>query len=95
MQPGEGFVQTAEGRVRRITEKGKFGPIDGAQKVPGFTRTLVSVLDLAEKFDRVYFDKGGVYVRTGETVTNIGSVTPSRLYSFDMSALQRHAALVG
>ena len=93
-RPGGGFVATAEGRRRAIVETGSYGPLLNAQKVPGFTRVLVSVLDLAEQFGVVTFDTKGVYVASGAVVTQIGAVTPSRLYSFDLSALRRHVQLV-
>ena len=89
-RPGSGYVATAEGRRRAVVETGSYGPLLNAQKVPGFTRVLVSVLDLAEQFGVVTFDTKGVFVTSGAVVTQIGSVTPSRLYSFDLSALQRH-----
>jgi len=94
-RPGTGFVSTAEGRKRAVVEEGSYGPLSHAQKVPGFTRVLVSVLDLAERFGVVRFDTEGVYVVSGDVRSKIGTVTPSRLYSFDLSALQQHAQRVG
>ena len=93
--PGTGYVSTAEGRKRAVVESGSYGPLQNAQKVPGFTRVLVSVLDLAEQFGGVRFDVDGVYVVSGSVETKIGSVTPARLYSFDLLALQRHVERVG
>ena len=55
----------------------------------------MSVLDLAEQFGVVRFDTEGVYVVSGDVRSKIGTVTPSRLYSFDLSALQQHAQRVG
>jgi hypothetical protein len=93
--PGTGHVSTAEGRKRAVVESGSYGPLRNAQKVPGFTRVLVSVLDLAEQFGGVRFDVDGVYVVSGSVETKIGSVTASRLYSFDLLALQRHVERLG
>ena len=91
-----GTVSVATGKVERIVEEGELGPIKGAQKVNGFHRTLVSVMDLLEQFGWVIFDEHGVSILTPSKsgpnlMTRIGSRTSSRLFDFDMGALSEHA----
>ena len=92
-RPGSGYVRVANGQREAITEIGELGPLTGAQKVGSFTRTLVSVSDLTEQFGVVIFDKNAVHVGSedGALITKIGDLTPQRLYSFDLDALEGHA----
>ena len=98
--PGDGFVTVANGRLEKILESGRLGPLVGAQRVNGFRRTLVSVRDVVDQFGEVAFDADGVRVttpmRSGSALTTrIGSALESRLYSFDVAALQNHADRMG
>ena len=70
------------------------GPLKGAEKVDSFARTLVSVMDVAKQVGAVEFtpkaafvtnETGGVQVRT-----QIAVATKSRLYKFDVEALEDH-----
>ena len=73
------------------------GPLD-AHKINSFTRTLIGVRDLADKFGGVYFDSERVYVVSevdGSIMsTAIGDATAARLYSFDLEALEEHAGAI-
>ena len=95
-RPGVGSVTVANGKRERIAEIGDLGPLKNVRRVMSFTRTLVSVRDLVDQFHRVVFDSRGVAVEseTGDVRTLIGLPMRNRLYSFDGSALARHAALV-
>ena len=66
------------------------------QKVSSFTRALISVTDLVEQFGVVMFDRTGAYLSScrGDKalISKIGSCTGDRLYRFDQSSLERHAA---
>ena len=92
--PGMGSVKVANGRREKIAEKGDLGPISGARKVNSFSRSLVSVVDTAEQVGDVLFTPDGAWVVNivgGETIqTKIATRTPSRLYSFDIVALEAH-----
>ena len=97
--PGEGFVRVATGKRESIAERGDLGPLKGVQKVNGFARTLVSVMDVAEQVGNVLFTPDAAYViesysGAGDTtsMTKIANATPSRLYSFDITALEDHVA---
>ena len=64
-----------------------------------FQRTLFSVKDLVEQFGPVLFNNGGVYLASRGTkdessINKIGSCTPERLYTFDVSALTSHNSSV-
>lgn len=92
--PGSGFVKVATGRRERVSESGDLGPLKGAEKVDSFARTLVSVMDVAEQVGAVEFtpkaafvtnEAGGVQLRT-----QIATATKSRLYKFDVEALEDH-----
>ena len=93
-KPGKGSVKVANGRMERIVEKGDLGPLSGARKVNSFSRTLVSVVDTAEQVGDVLFtpkDAWVVNVVGDKTIkTKIATRTRSRLYSFDIQALERH-----
>ena len=99
VQPGEGYVRVATGRKEAVTESGDLGPIKGAQKVDGFARTLVSVMDVAEQVGNVLFTPNAAFVLEkgfgagdAASMTKIADATYSRLYSFDVVALDEHAA---
>ena len=98
VKPGRGNVSVANGVREAIAEIGDLGPLKGAQKVNSFGRTLVSVFALAKQFGGVFFDDKHVFVTSATTaephVTKIGDVTESRLYSFDLEALEHHARRV-
>ena len=96
VRPGYGSVTVATGRREAIKEMGDLGALKNVRRVSSFTRTLVSVRDLVDQFHRVIFDGDGVLVESadGQIRTRIGLPTPNRLYSFDGSALSRHAAAV-
>ena len=98
VQPGRGNVSVANGVREAIAEIGDLGLLKGAQKVNSFGRTLVSVFALAKQFGGVFFDDKHVFVTSATTaephVTKIGDVTESRLYSFDLEALEHHARRV-
>ena len=98
VQPGQGSVSVANGVREAIAEVGDLGPLKGAQKVNSFSRTLVSVSALAKQFGGVFFDNKHVFVASTATaephVTKIGDMTESRLYSFDLEALEQHARRV-
>ena len=91
-------MSCANGQQEQITEIGSYGPIAGAQKVLSSPRTLVSVADLVEQVGITVFDRKGGFVCSGgsfsegNVVTRIGSLTPQRLYSFDLPSLQRHCS---
>ena len=90
-------VSVANGHVEQVAEEGMMGPIIGAQKVNSFPRSLIAVMDLCEQFGKVVFDKSSAILvtdyRSGYALrTKIGAGTSERLFSFDMSALKRHAA---
>jgi hypothetical protein len=96
---GRGSVRAANGQSSPIVEEGSLGAITGAQKVQGFTRTLVSVMDLVEQFGLVFFDLEGVSILSlgpnangPPLITRIGHRTPTRLFSFDLKALDTHVA---
>ena len=69
-----------------VKEKGLFGPLP-AQKVAGFGRTLVSVVDLVglPGCSSVIFNERGVFLtRPGDPrLVTIGRRTADNLYSFD------------
>ena len=92
--PGEGFVKVATGQPECVSEQGDLGPLRGAQKVDSFSRTLVSVMDVAEQIGSVEFKPDAAFVRSVNggvtTKTKIASATPSRLCHFDMEALERY-----
>jgi hypothetical protein len=94
--PGQGLVKVATGKRERITERGSLGPLKGACKVESFARTLVSVMDVAEQVGDVVFTADAAFVvgdSDGERKrTKIATATPSRLYKFDLAALERHVA---
>ena len=95
MQPGRGHVSVANGVREPIVETGDLGPLCGAQKVNSFNRTLVGVYALAKRFGGVFFDDQGVFVTSSPEakklqMTKIGDATASRLYSFDLTALEQH-----
>ena len=90
-------VWVANGQRERVAEEGSLGPLARVKKVNSFSRTLVSVADLVEQYGGLYFDKLGAHVvsedASGDTiVTTIGTLTKSRLYSFDLASLSRHAS---
>ena len=93
-EPGRGLVKVATGKRERITERGSLGPLKGACKVESFARTLVSVMDVAEQVGNVVFTADAAFVigySNGEKRrTKIATATPSRLYKFDLAALERH-----
>ena len=70
------------------------GPLRGAKKVDSFARTLVSVMDVAEQVGAVEFTPKAAFVsnKVGEEQlrTQIATATKSRLYSFDVGALEDH-----
>ena len=76
-----------------VTEVGKLGPLV-ARKVDSFSRALISVADLVDRFGGVFFDRGKVYVCTpdgvGPIITCIGHRNEVRLYGFDLEALVKH-----
>ena len=92
--PGDGLVKVATGRRERISESGDLGPLKGAMKVDSFARTLVSVMDVAEQVGAVEFTPKAAFVINevgGEKLrTQIAMATKSRLYSFDVEALEKH-----
>ena len=94
-RPGVGNVRVANGVLEQISETGRYGPLENVQKVDSFHRMLVSVAGLTDRYNRVVFDNQGVSVVSdlpgGKTLrTRIGARTPSRLYSYDASALSDH-----
>ena len=78
----------------KIAERGDLGPLSGARKVNSFSRTLVSVVDTAEQVGDVLFTPVAAWVVNivGDVVlkTKIATRTASRLYSFDIVALESH-----
>ena len=86
----------ATGKRERITEQGSLGPLTGACKVGSFARTLVSVMDVAEQVGDVMFTAEGAFVVDDSSevprMTKIAAATPSRLYKFDLAALEQHVA---
>ena len=93
------FAHLSNALRKNITEVGSLGSMRHVQKVPGFTRTLVSVRDLADQFAGVYFDKGHVYLVPECAMTNIpmhriGDATANRLYTFNIKALDRCSGLL-
>ena len=92
--PGTGFVKVATGRRERISESGDLGPLKGAKKVDSFARTLVSVMDVAEQVGTVEFTPKAAFVTNeiggAKVRTQIAAATKSRLYSFDVEALENH-----
>lgn len=97
-KPGVGYVRSATGRREAITERGNLGPLAGAQKVEGFARTLVSVMDVAEQVGDVRFTTDAAFVESnvGDRIvaSKIANATETRLYDFDMDALERHVQMV-
>jgi hypothetical protein len=91
---GGGSVWTANGQKEDVAEIGDAGPLSQVRKVNSFTRTLISVGDLADQFGGVYFDSNGSHViseaSTGWVATKIGRRNPSRLYTFDVESLIKH-----
>ena len=97
MVPGVGYVRVANGVSEKVDKIGHMGPLKGVRRVTSFQRTLVSVKDLVEQFGPVLFNRDGVYLASRgmenkSFITKIGSCTPERLYSFDISALTTHSA---
>ena len=97
MVPGVGYVRVANGVSEKVDKIGHMGPLKGVRRVTSFQRTLVSVKDLVEQFGPVLFNRDGVYLasrgmKDKSFITKIGSCTPERLYSFDVSALTTHSA---
>ena len=95
VKPGRGHVSVENGVREPIAETGDLGPLCGAQKVNSFSRTLVGVYALAKRFGGVFFDDQGVFVTSSPEakklqMTKIGDATSSRLYSFDLTALEQH-----
>lgn len=92
--PGAGSVRIANGIREKIAERGDLGPLSGARKVNSFSRTLVSVVDTAEQVGDVLFTPVAAWVVNivGDVVlkTKIATRTASRLYSFDIVALESH-----
>jgi hypothetical protein len=93
--PGMGHVRVANGASEKVSLIGDMGPLKGVRQVSSFQRTLVSVKDLVEQFGPVLFNNDGVYlasrgIRDQSFITKIGSCTPERLYTFDVSALASH-----
>ena len=84
--------------LKAITERGNLGPLAGAQKVEGFARTLVSVMDVAEQVGDVRFTTDAAFVESnvGDRIvaSKIANATETRLYDFDMDALERHVQMV-
>ena len=68
------------------------------RKVGSFARTLVGFMDLTEQFGTVNFTSKAAFVRSdvnGKKVeTKIADATESRLYKFDLEALERHEGRV-
>ena len=87
----------ANGAHEPVAEIGSLGPLL-ARKVNSFSRALISVSDLVERFGGVFFDRNKVYVCTpdgvGPITTCIGERNDVRLYSFDLKALMKHERLV-
>ena len=97
ISPGTGKVLVANGRSEEISQQGRVGPLEKCKKIRSFTRSLISVRSLSDQFGGVYFDSGNVYVVTASgvskpVVTSIGRSNEARLYSFDIEALEDHAA---
>ena len=93
--PGMGHVRVANGASEKVSLIGDMGPLKGVRQVSSFQRTLVSVKDLVEQFGPVLFNNDGVYlasrgIKDQSFITKIGSCTPERLYTFDVSALASH-----
>ena len=83
-------------------EEGDLGPLKGARKVNGFSRTLVSVSEVTKQIGNVLFTrtpKAGFVITTlgdGSLVaTRIATAIAQGLYKFDLSGLQRHVDLHG
>ena len=94
VQPGRGRVSVENGVREPVVETGDLGPLCGAQKVNSFNRTLVGVYALANSFGGVFFDDQGMFVTSSPEakklqMTKIGDATASRLYSFDLTALEQ------
>ena len=68
------------------------------RNVGSFARTLVGVMDLTEQFGTVNFTNKAAFVRSDvdgkEVQTKIADATKSRLYKFDLEALERHVERV-
>ena len=96
--PGRGVVKVATGRRERVSELGDLGPLCGVRKVGSFARTLVGVMDLTEQFGTIDFTSKAAFVRSDvdgkEVKTKIADATKSRLYKFDLEALERHVERV-
>ena len=90
--PPASLLQATIGTAYRINPSIVFEVF--VHKVDSFTRTLVGVRDLADQFGGVYFDSEYVYVvsKTGDEIiwTELGKATETRLYSFDLEALEKH-----
>ena len=86
--------KVATGKRERITEQGSLGASTGACKVHSFARTLVSVMDVAEQVGDVMFTARAAFVVDNSSavprMTKIATATPSRLYKFDLEALEQH-----
>ena len=97
---GTGYVRVANGKKEAIVEQGDLGPLTGARKVHSFSRTLVSVSDVAEQVGNVLFTPSAAFVLSTVgadkyAATQIATATKSRLYKFDVCALQRHVEMHG
>ena len=83
----------ANGEKEMIAETGWLGPLR-ARKVTCFPRPLVGVMDLVDAVGELRFSKDGVHAETklpnGAVVTQIGSPTEARLFSFDLQQLIDH-----
>ena len=96
---GLGHVRVANGASEKVGLIGDMGPLKGVRQVSSFQRTLVSVKDLVEQFGPVLFNNEGVYLASRGTkdqsfITKIGSCTPERFCTFDVSALTSHNSRV-
>ena len=99
-RPGTGTVKTANGQLEKIVEEGDLGPLKGARKVNGFSRTLVSVSEVTKQIGNVLFTpKAGFVIAVRDdgslVATQIATATAQGLYKFDLSGLQRHVDLHG
>jgi hypothetical protein len=97
VRPGRGCVTVATGKRESVAEIGDLGALRNVRRVRSFTRTLVGVRDLVDQFHEVRFNRDGVHVvsKDGHVATKIGDPTRNRLYSFDGSALSKHARRLG
>ena len=74
--------------------------MDNVCKVKSFTRTLIGVRDLVDKFGGVFFDENFVCLVTNDgttkpVITRLGEATDGRLYSFNFEQMERHAQECG